>query len=492
MTDPTIDLTGILAQMECAEAQRQREQQDTFRAELAASAPMPEPPASTSSSVQYPPGFVGYLAQYIHAQAIRPVPEVAVVTALGIMAGLAGQRWLTSTNSGLNLFVVLVARSATGKDAMNTGIGAVMNAMEPKYPAARSLFDFTEYASGPALTKALAMSPSMLNVAGEIGHRFLAMSKGKESALATWRKTLTDLYHKSGPNGVFGGIGYSDQDKNVGSMSSVAFSLIGETTPTNFYESITEEMMGDGFMSRFLVIQYEGDRPAKNRHPFVAPPQNLVNWLLNIACQAKNLNERSVFQPVSETYEAAAFLDTFDLECDQHIIAAGDDDRIRQLWSRAHFKALRVSSLLAVGDNPYQPVVQLAHVEWAIALVRHGNAAFLNRIRTGEVGAGTDAGREQKILDLCREFVLLPTERLPAYLKDGVNMQAANIVPRKYLQQRTQRLAAFDKHAFGHARALDLAISAACTNGNLMEIKGTKVVENFGFHGRAFRLLHAE
>jgi len=289
-----------------------------------------------------------------------------------------------------------------------------------------------------------------------------------------------------------GGITYSNQEGNTASTHGVAFSLIGETTPTNFYESITLAMMGDGFMSRFCVIEYSGERPEENRARLQAAPPELVAKFNIIARQAMLLESRELFHPVAVAPDAQTLLDRFSVECDHAIRAAGDDEGRRQLWNRAHLKVLRVSALLAVGDSPFAPIVTPEQVEWAVTLIRHGIAAFENRIRTGEVGEGTDGGREQKVLDLCREFLFLPAEKMPVWLKDGERMRQSHIVPRKYLQQRTQRLAAFEKFHRGQKAALDLAIQTAFANGNLMEVKKDKLVEQFGFHGQAYRLICPE
>lgn len=122
--------------------------------------------------------------------------------------------------------------------------------------------------------------------------------------------------------------------------------------------------------------------------------------------------------------------------------------------------------------------------------MRHGITAFLKRLNAGEVGEGTDGGREQKVVELCKEFINLPADRLPGWLKNGRAMQEAGIVPRRYLQQRTQRLTAFEKHKLGHTAALNMAIKTAVTNGKLMDVKEDKLVENFSFHGQAYRVLN--
>ena len=489
MADLGIDASGLLAQATQTQQQAQAERRAEFASQLEESrgADGPTPPAP--GSLPPPPGFVGALTHFIFLQAPRPVFEVAIVGALGLMAGIAGRDWSIS-GTGLNIYAVLVARSGIGKEAMHSGIAKVINAAAVECPEVATAVDFSDFASGPALIKAISQNPSFVNVAGEIGHKFLEMAEDKGgSPMRGYRKALTDLYAKSGPGAIAGGISYSNQESNVASVAGAAYSLVGETTPRKFYDSLTQSMMEDGLLSRFCVIEYTGDRPAENRSRLQAPWPELIAHFNLIFRQAILLRARSQFTPVAVANSAQALLDRFSTECDRNIDAAGDDEGMRQLWNRAHLKALRVSGLLAVGDNPFAPHVTDEQAAWAIALVRHGVAAFESRIRAGEVGEGTDGGREQKVLELCREFLIIPADRLPSWLKHGQQMQESGIVPRKYLQQRTQRLAAFEKFKLGHTEALNRAVKTAMTNGALMEVKGDRLVEQFNFHGQAYRVL---
>jgi hypothetical protein len=83
----------------------------------------------------------------------------------------------------------------------------------------------------------------------------------------------------------------------------------------------------------------------------------------------------------------------------------------------------------------------------------------------------------------------LPVDTLPAWLKDGEAMRQSAIVPRKFLQQRTQRFTAFENFKPGHTEALKRAISTAIANGNLMEVKKDALVQQFNYHGQAYRVL---
>lgn len=437
------------------------------------------------SSLPWPPGFVGALASFIYQQAPRPVAEVAIVGALGFMAGVAGRAWHIS-GTGLNLYIVLVGRSSIGKEAMHSGIAKIVHAAGTQCPFAGNFVDPSDFVSGPALLKSCLANPCFVNVAGEIGHKFLAMSVDKDLSMRSLRKELTTLYSKSGPNNPTGGITYSNQENNVASTQGVAFSLIGETTPGTFYESITDTMMRDGFMSRFCVVEYGGDRPAKNASPAPRPPQALVDHIVPLILHAHGAVTSDRFQAVNLSEGALTLLNRFEDECDAAIRAASDDENQRQLWNRAHLKALRVAALLAVGDNHLFPTVTDAQAEWAVALTRHGIAAFARRISRGDVGEASDDAREKKLLSFLRDYI---EKSVPPSYKVPPRMLEDGVVPRSYLQMRSASLPAFRNHKLGATKALDETIRSLIASGKMMEIKHDKVVEMYSHHGKSFRVL---
>lgn len=444
-----------------------------------------------STELACPPGFAGAIAQFIYQAAPRPVAEVAIVGALGLLAGVCGREW-SIPGSGLNIYVVLVARSAVGKEAMHRGVSKIINAARKEYSAAEEFVCFDDFASGPALTKFLVGVPCVVNVAGEIGHKFASMAKARDSetAVRSLRRTMTNLYSKSGRDGIAGGLNYSNQENNAKIDWSVSYSLIGETTPSTFYESITPEMMSDGFMSRFNVVEYTGDRPDKNPAPIDRPDAALVANIVAMMRHAHLLRASSKFQDVAFSDGATALLIDFERECDAAIAAAGDDEGQRQMWNRAHLKVLRIAALLAVADNYLFPSVTMEQVSWAISLIRHDIGVFSKRLRSGDIGEGTDEGRERKLLDICREYLSMTETDLPDYTKPWNDMRRQGWIPRKYLQIRTQRLSAFGKHPRGHKAALDQAIQTAIDNGHLFAISKVRAVESFGFHGNVFGALN--
>ena len=442
-----------------------------------------------TTALDWPPGLVGEIAKFIYHSSPRPVREVSIVSALGLVAGICG-RAFNIPASGLNMYIVLIARSAVGKEAMHSGISKIVSQLSQHGAhgmVIQQFVDFANYASGPALMKSVAMRQSFVNVAGEWGHKLKAMA-GEEhrtgGPLASLRTVMTDLYQKSAYGSIVGGMSYSDKEKNVASVSGVAYSMIGETTPSTFYESLTDSMMADGFLSRFLLIEYDGDRPETNYAPEHRMREGVANGMFMLLKGAIDAMGKGVVMLAADP-QALEMAHAFNLECDMQINSARQDESWRQMWNRAHLKMLRVSALLACADCPQEPTIYPHHVTWALTVVRNDITIMTRRMRDGDVGL-TDHSREQKVQSYVSEYL---SQDVPASYNVPPAMKMAGIVPRKYLQIRSQRSPAFVTYKMGSARALDDTIRSMADSGYLMEISREKLVNDYGFHGKAYRVL---
>ena len=98
----------------------------------------------------------------------------------------------------------------------------------------------------------------------------------------------------------------------------------------------------------------------------------------------------------------------------------------------------------------------------------------------------SDDARQLKLLAFVRDYIVKPVAK--SY---GVpeRMWQDGIVPRKYLQIRSASLPAFANHRQGAARAMDEALRGLLLNGQMMEVKRDRLVELYGFHGVAYRIL---
>jgi hypothetical protein len=93
---------------------------------LAASGPTPASvpaivrpePAPSAFDLDAEPGLLGDIARWSQTFAYRPVREFAQPAAIATLAAIFGRRWATPTGLGLNLYLVAIAETGGGKDAL--------------------------------------------------------------------------------------------------------------------------------------------------------------------------------------------------------------------------------------------------------------------------------------------------------------------------------------------------------------------------------------
>jgi hypothetical protein len=432
-------------------------------------------------TLAWPPGRAGTFARLIFDSSYSPVREVAIVATLGLLAGVCGRAYRTYTGKDLGLYLILVARSGIGKDSTHDGIPMMLKLA--KVPLADRFVRAQDFVSGEALHKELLREPGFLALQGEFGRKLKRMSNPTDTPMQNLRTVMTNAYGKQHLEGK----SYSNADNTLLGVDWPALSFLGETTPSTFLECLTPDMMADGFLSRFLTVTYEGDRPPPNRHrDAMLDEEDLEIWkalVTHMVAFQSPINTPPPCQVVPND-DACDKLERFELDCIDSLNAT-DDESERQVWSRAHLKALKVASLLAVADNCFNPIVQIEHVAWALTTVREDIELFRSRKRSGDIGTDDNA-REQKLLSFMREYLVKP---IPASYKVPDAMRQNSIVPRSYLQVRASSLNAFNNHKFGAARALDDTLRSLVASGYVMEVQKDKIVEAYGYFGKAYRIL---
>lgn len=444
-------------------------------------------PDAPDGGVDWPPGFAGHLAGFIYNSSTRPVKEVSIVTALGILAGICGKAF-NIPQSGLNMYIILVAQSAIGKEAMLAGPAKLFTAVRERLPQAMNFVNFTDFASGPGLIKAVAENPSFVNISGEWGKKLKLMADDKSTGpMSSMRKVMTDLYQKSGHSSIVGGISYSDKEKNIASVGSVAYSMMGDTTPGSLYETLNESMMEDGFLSRFITVEYKGQRPPHNANAVDKPNQALSDGIGQLCHQALSLIHRNAVQMVVRDDEAALFLHQFDLECDERINSTMDE-AYRQMWNRAALKTMRLAALLAVADNFANPIINIGHARWSLDLVKRDIANMQRKLTSGDVGQD-DYSRERKVLSILEDAI---RNGAPKGVGVPIKMIQDGVIPKKFLAHRTTRVAAFCTHRLGATAALNMTINSLIDTGDLVEVPKDRLVREYAYHGKCYQLLSVE
>lgn len=445
--------------------------------------------SSSFAVANLPSGLLGEMASFIYQAAPRPVPEVALAAAIGLLSGITGRAYNIS-GTGLNQYVLLLAMTGAGKEAAASGINKLMNTIKMQVPTSTSFIGPSEISSGSALFKYLGnTSQSFISLLGEFGLRLQQMSSpnanGSEVSL---RRMFLDLYNKSGYNEILHASVYSDKANNTSAVPSPSFSILGESTPERFYGALNEDMISEGLLPRFLLIEYKGDRPPLNEyHTSVIPSFSLIERLAALAAQCETINHsnpRKVIN-VQSTPEAAKLLYAFDKYADGRINSSSKEV-IRQLWNRAHIKVLKLSALIAVGENMIEPTINVEHMNWSANLVQSDIQSLTDRFEAGEIGANTfEVKQSSEIIRVIKDYIKLPYLHAERYAKFPT-LHADKIIPYVYIQRRLVAASAFRNDRGGPTIAVKRAIQNLVDSDRIKEAAKSYIHDKHGTNQRCF------
>lgn len=472
---PPVDVEGLRDQLNAAIEAKQKIEAVSVSNPVAKQIKL----ESKKSIYSVPPGLVGEIAQFIYAQAPRQVAEIALVGALGIMSGICGRAYNVS-GIGLNQFIFLLAPTGTGKEAISTGMDKLFNEICKTVPAAIEFIGPGEISSAQAAIKYMNNGPtSFVTLSGEFG-LYLQQMVGVNAPphMKGFKRFLLDTYMKSGEGKVVRPSIWSDKDKNTQSILSPAFSVMGESTPETFYSSLTEELIADGLLPRFTIIEYNGKRMHLNDHAQSARPSfELTEKLASLCAHALMLNNQNKAVQIGFDADAFKYLRDYDIHCTDQINGV-EEGVVKHLWNRAHLKALKLSGLIAVGCNPYNPQITMEFAEWAVNLVTDNVRSMLMRFNAGEIGIDNEETKQlQVVIDSIRDYILLPWSDVEKYAgSPSCHLHSNKILAYSYLQRRLASVAVFRKDKMGGTFAIKRALKTLCERGDIQEL--SKVVSN--------------
>jgi hypothetical protein len=432
--------------------------------------PFPIPPAlavpvNDPGPFAWPRGLVGEIAKHVFSCMYSPVREYAVAAALAFMAGCCGRAYNVSGDMGLNLYIAVNGGTSTGKEGIKTAINKIIEELGSTVgsdgrlmtegtagfcPSAKDFVGPSHIASGQAIGKYLIDHPSVLCIIGEWGHKIRALTNPRSSNDELLKATLLELYTSSGHGRVIQPYIYSDKEKNTKPIASPALTLLCEGTPETFYNKLDEDVILDGFVPRFLIIDYPGFAP----EPVEANTTRRMEGWLRIAisnlvskCHGNQIAaQRSVTIPTFSP-EADAMQKEFGKFCREQI-RAYNAEVITQIWSRAHAKVLKVAALLAIGCSYEFPIIEADHVSWAKALIVHEVSGLMRRFERGEMGTNNPykADERKQIREVARKFLAYRQSAwhvLANAKRTTPEMHKGGVVPHSWLVTGLANIAVF-------------------------------------------------
>ncbi len=327
-------------------------------------------------------GVMGAVSKWLYDSAWKPVPEFATLGALGMCSVLFGRRYTTPTGLGLNLYLIGLGGAGFGKDHSLKAVQALLADAGMQY-----LVGPGDFSSDSALEHVMRQRPCFVMPMDEIGMFFQGVtgrnSGGFEKRI---RKVLLEIYTRSDgmwtgkqKTPVQGSRAVSDTASEP--VYNPTISILGMSTPTEFYAGLTESNLKDGVVAR-MTIAAPSRRPlSRKSREAPVPPRELVALVKAAAGQypqqGGNLQgsnwRTSTNKPTLYTvpWESDAVRDKWAGIEDWQVGAIDEDPAKDGTVSRAAEQTLKMATIRAVSRSPAAPVVRDDDIDWGWAMVSH-------------------------------------------------------------------------------------------------------------------------
>jgi hypothetical protein len=430
------------------------------------------------------------VARYIYQSAPYPSEPIALAGALGFLAAVTGRAFNVS-GTGLNVYIAIIGSTAIGKEAAQSGISRLLKAVAIDVPAALDFVGPSYFASGQALHKRLARTPSMLAPIGELGLKLASWGKANGNPSSQlWLALLLDVFGKSGGNQMLQGAEYSDKGNNVPAIHSPCLTLLGDSTPETYYRAHSEEHISNGLVGRIIPFHAGSQQGEFNTSPALEVPADLVDDLKNLC--AVCLAAQKPFQ-VELTAEADV-ASTRLRNAVSNKINSTENEITRHLYGRVHLNVLKLAAIMAVGRTAVGnlPTICEQDITWASRVVCAGVDITAHKVANDEIGEA--GGNQTKQLDdlvrVIRDYLVRSFDDAFIYLKGDeiilADMHKKQVFTISYLQRRLFGLASFKNDKMGATKALERSLKTLKDNDDIRQMPHKQTIENFGINPICF------
>lgn len=218
------------------------------------------------------PGAVGDMIDWIEASARFPSRAMALPAALLVTGTAMGRQWAGPTESATHLYGLVTAPTSGGKDHILTTTSALMEA-----GGLSDLLGPPDFQSATAMINFLVRQALGLCVMDEFGMFLSRISEPRAGPyVRDIGKVMRELWCKKfepyrTPEWA--------QRQSV-TIQSPALSILGVSTPEEFYQGLTDRVVGNGLLNRFFAISLA--KKPKEQTPAMSgrtPPAHLGDIL---------------------------------------------------------------------------------------------------------------------------------------------------------------------------------------------------------------------
>lgn len=346
---------------------------------------------ATPDFILQAPGMLGRIAGWMAETAPKYQPELFVAAAIAAVGTAMGRLYRTDLGNWTNVYIVMVAKTGEGKEHPQQCVARILASA-----GLDRLVAGAGYTSPGAVHSALLEAPSHIVIIDEMG-KLLKFSRQQGSANS--EAAIDKLVEAFGrTDGFMKPPAYSTMNLSKKQRAKLvdktvhnpAITMLGATTPATFYESLTSDLVGEGFLGRLIVVQSKQGLQIGQLKAKTPPPEDILTWIRGIHDEGAGdlvnyMNPAIPAVPVVMTFDPAALelFDDFEHKLTFKLKPKFEAVGMAALLVRSREKAMRVAMIVAKAVNhPGDNRIYAPAVKWAIDYVEYNDLQTIHAVQT--------------------------------------------------------------------------------------------------------------
>lgn len=361
----------------------------------------------TASHGFKPTGVITQIVDYYNATARREQPLFAIQCAIATCSVILARNFETNYENRTSLFLMNVAKSATGKEHAKKICEKILIATDN-----RKLIVGSGYTSSSGVVSACYEKPRHITIIDEFT-KYLQACQNKNSgghmaeANSTLMQVITSLEGELRPkNMAKSGLNLA-QKKEMQDYYIInpAITMLSMTTPESLYKTMSVDAIKDGFLNRFIICISDMPRELPHNREPMPVPESIIDWEKRIGIRRGSIDESPIISPniivIPFSEGCKPILRDYNIYC-LNVMNSLDKFELSEMAGRTAEMAQRLALILALSDNPDTAQIEEKHLEQAIKWVKFNFDRIIKELKIN-ISASDHEASKKEILKALRE-----------------------------------------------------------------------------------------
>ena len=369
-------------------------------------APTPEPSIIRQDAI-IPIPLLQEIADWIGGLYESPTHDISQAAALALASVTGGRIYRSTSANWSSMMYVVSGASGVGKNYIKIGIERIlMHAGLTRMIAG----DF--YTHQSAIYWALRNAPTHICISDEFGENFMEARKNnntnKLTVFKSLKKVFSDSDHIFKPESyAMGGMTTKQREDNeMGPIINPSLTLIGLTTPWQFFSEIKTAHIESGLINRFVIVNVDDGKQVHGKQNSDVPPAYLVEEVKRVRRvndvllhSAYDMAPPAIIVKINDDAH-----DVFNAMKERQAEACGalehaTMDAMPRRWRE---NAMRMATALAPWHDHSRPIITGEIAAWCCEYVEHWGHVAIDAIRQ-QSGQNDYQSDMNKVLHYIRE-----------------------------------------------------------------------------------------